>query len=140
MKEIKKKIQELLALNADNDYKNFEDRYNKQEKFFGELTALARKNKTLVGRILKFGVADGYAAYVILKENKKTVKVHWIDYVDGYCQWGLGDGESNILKSQAQASCNFEDYMDSRKIKSEPLKSWYEIESANFDEQDFNGA
>ena len=30
--------------------------------------------------------------------------------------------------------------MDSRKIESEPLKSWYEIESAKFDEQDFNGA
>ena len=26
------------------------------------------------------------------------------------------------------------------KIESEPLKYWYEIESANFDEQDFNGA
>jgi len=30
--------------------------------------------------------------------------------------------------------------MDGRKIESAPLKSWYEIESANFDEQDFNGA
>ena len=30
--------------------------------------------------------------------------------------------------------------MDSRKIKAEPLMSWYEIESDNFNEQDFNGA
>ena len=30
--------------------------------------------------------------------------------------------------------------MDNRKIDSKPLKSWYETESAKFDEQDFNGA
>ena len=30
--------------------------------------------------------------------------------------------------------------MDCRKIEFEPLKSWYETESAKFDEQDFNGA
>ena len=28
--------------------------------------------------------------------------------------------------------------MDDRKIESEPLKSWYEDESAKFDEQDFS--
>ncbi len=30
--------------------------------------------------------------------------------------------------------------MDSRKIETAPLKSWYETELAKFDEQDFNGA
>ena len=112
MKEIKKKIAELVALNGMDDYSKFDERYKKQEKLFEELTALARKNKTLLGRILKYGVADGQAAYVISKVNQKTVRLQWIDYVDGYNAFGIHNIEINIPMKEAFALCNFDDFMD----------------------------
>ena len=118
MKEIQKKIQELLALQkGEKDYDRFEEVWQAQEKLFIELTSLAREHNTLLGRIIKYGIADGEAAYVIVKVNQKTVKLQWIDYVDGYCQYGLGEGSSNIDITEAYAQCNFEDYMDGRRKK-----------------------
>jgi hypothetical protein len=43
----------------------------------------AKKTRAWVGRTLQDGVGDGYAVYVVVKENKKTVKVK-------VCR-GLGD-------------------------------------------------
>jgi hypothetical protein len=56
---------------------------------------------TLVGRYIREGVADGHATYVIVKENKTTVRIHhvtglgddyWIQY------WGK---EASIPKAYA---------------------------------------
>ena len=44
---------------------------------------LARKQRTLVGRVFRVSVADGYAAYQIIKENGRMVKIQ--------CCTGLGD-------------------------------------------------
>jgi len=38
----------------------------------------------LVGKSISFNVADGYATYIIVKENKATVTVEHLDYMDGY--------------------------------------------------------
>jgi len=46
------------------------------------------------GRLLKFGVADGYARYIISKVNSKTVKVVHLDYADGYHSPAVRDGEA----------------------------------------------
>ena len=43
----------------------------------------AKKNKRWLGRTLTDGVGDGYAVYVVTKENKKTVRIQ-------VC-YGLGD-------------------------------------------------
>ena len=112
MKEIQDKIKELIALNADNDYEKFDERFNKQEKLFKELKSLAKKNKTLLGRILRFGVADGDAAYVITRVNKNSVSTQFIDYVDGYSDWHLGRGKGNLAIHQAEALVKFEDIFD----------------------------
>ncbi len=47
---------------------------------------------------------------------------------------------SQVSLNEMQRISLIELEMESRKIDSEPLKSWYEIESVKFDEQDFNGA
>ncbi len=39
---------------------------------------------TLVGRYIQEGIADGYAYYVIVKANSRTVTVEHVDYCDGY--------------------------------------------------------
>jgi rhamnogalacturonyl hydrolase YesR len=48
--------------------------------------------KTLLGRILTFNFANGYSYYIITKVNKKTVKVQWLDYADGWMDKYLGKG------------------------------------------------
>lgn len=42
----------------------------------------ARKENSLLGRIIKFPCVDNYAIYVITKVNKSTVKIEWVDYGD----------------------------------------------------------
>ena len=47
-------------------------------------------------------------------------------------------GQVSLNEMQRISLINLE--MDYRKIESEPLKSWYETESAKFDDQYFDGA
>jgi hypothetical protein len=61
MDEIKKQIKILLAIKNDSDFLNDILAWDKQDKQFELLTELARKENTLLGRIVKFPVADGYA-------------------------------------------------------------------------------
>jgi len=52
------------------------------------------KNATgLVGKMFSVGVADGCAYYVVVKENKKSLKIEWRGfqgdrYTDAMMQWG----------------------------------------------------
>jgi len=119
MKEIQKKIKELVDLSniASDNWDKIGEVMDKQEKLFEELTAMARKKNTLLGRIIKFGVADGEAVYVIDKVNKKTVRVNWIDYCDGYKQYGMYEGHSNMNINEAKGLIHFEDVMNSLKNK-----------------------
>lgn len=112
MNEIKKKIKELIDLGKYEDYSKFNEHIEKQEKLFAELKVLAKKNKTLLGRILRFGVADGDAVYVITKVNKNSVSTQFIEYCDGYSDWHLGRGKGNLAIHQAKALVSFEDIFD----------------------------
>jgi hypothetical protein len=51
-----------------------------------------------VGRVVKFGVSDGYARYIITKINKKTVKLEWLDYADRYRSGQVVDGECSRME------------------------------------------
>jgi hypothetical protein len=118
MNEIQSKIKELIALsNKPYDFDGIQDKMEKQDKLMNELTVLARKNKTLVGRNVRFNVADGDAVYVVIKENDKSVKVTWIDYCDGYVEMFLGQGTATMKMSMAKAYTNFEDTLESMKRK-----------------------
>lgn len=116
MKNIKSKIADLKTIsNKSADYGDggFDVKMSNQEKLFEELTSMARKEKTLLGRIIKFSAADSYAVYVIDKVNPKSVHVSWIDYCDGYCDRHFGGRGGNMRMNEALAYTQFEDYLDS---------------------------
>jgi len=119
MIEIKNKIKELLAFNevepvysfGSTDPNSLDNIMEKQENIIGELKELARANDTVLGRIIKFGMGDGYALYVITKVNKRTVEITWIKYCDawqdqraGYC--------SNLNIDYAKQQVKGEDAME----------------------------
>jgi len=100
MKELKAKIQELLALNdvelvynfGSDDPNSIDKIMKRQEKLQEEIDELAKANDTILGRQIKFPMADSYAYYIITKVNKRTVEITWVKYCDawqdsraGYC-------------------------------------------------------
>jgi hypothetical protein len=101
METLKAKIKELLALN-DVDVKHdfalrgttdplyWENVMKRQDELMSEINELARKNCTILGREIKFQMADSYAVYVITKVNKKSVQVSWINWCDGWVDDRLG--------------------------------------------------
>jgi len=97
---LKAKIKELLAYNdIEPEYSWGSDNQNsidkimqRQDAIQGEIDDLARELDTLMGRQIKFPMADSYAYYIITKVNKKTVEITWVKYCDawqdsraGYC-------------------------------------------------------
>jgi len=59
----------------------------------------AKKNKTLVGRTIAEGHGDGYGIYVVVKENKNTLKLKvCLGIGDDWTPWG---NECSINKQQA---------------------------------------
>ena len=101
MKEIQKKIQELLAFNDIEPIYDFTQRgsdnpntmdniMKRQEEIQGELDDLAKGNNTILGRGIKFPMADSYAFYVVTKVNKKTVEVTSVRYCDAWQDERLG--------------------------------------------------
>ena len=100
MEQIKTKIKELLSYNdvepvytfGSNDPNSLDKIMKRQEELQEELDELAKANDTILGRQIKFPMADSYAYYIITKVNKKTVEITWVKYCDawqdkraGYC-------------------------------------------------------
>jgi len=103
MKKLKAKIQELLAYNDVEPIYDFALRgsdnpdtldniMKTQDRLQGEIDELAKANNTILGRQIKFPMADSHAYYVITKVNKRTVEITWVKYCDawqdqeaGYC-------------------------------------------------------
>ncbi len=110
MDEIKKKMKELLELQTLG--LDFDTLMEKQDNLMEVLKTLAKEKNTFLGRTYKIPVADGYAVYLITKINKKTVKLQWIDYCDGYSDWSLGSESANIDIVMVRATMKFEDYID----------------------------
>ena len=100
MEQIKAKIKELLSYNdvepvytfGSNNPNSLDKIMKRQEELQEELDELAKANDTILGRQIKFPMADSYAYYIITKVNKKTVEITWVKYCDawqdqraGYC-------------------------------------------------------
>ena len=89
---LKGKIKELLAYNDiepeyswGSDSQNSIDKIMKrQEAIQGEIDNLARELGTLMGRQIKFPVADSYAYYVITKVTTTQVQITWVRYCDAW--------------------------------------------------------
>ena len=100
METIKTKIQELLKFNdidifdsfqrKSDDPLHFDNIMKTQENLMEELKVLAKAEDTLLGRTMRFPMADSYALYVITKVNKTTVQLTWIKWCDAWQDDRLG--------------------------------------------------
>jgi hypothetical protein len=54
------------------------------------LKDMAKKQCTVLGRTIKFPMADSCALYVVSKLNKKTAVLSWVNYCDGWHDDRLG--------------------------------------------------
>lgn len=116
MKELQLKIQELISISQKeaSGWDELEAKIKEQDKLIDELKAMARANKTFIGRTLKFPMADSYALYVITAVLKGNVRVQWLDYCDGWQDGRLGNA-GNVAINYASGVLNLEDYLDTKK-------------------------
>ena len=111
---IKTKVQELLKVSAvdligDKDfYKKSIAKLKQQEHLIAELIPMARKEKTLLGRTMRFPMADSYALYLVTKVNTKTVELTWLNYCDGWQDDRLGV-KHTVSKTYVQKQVDFND-------------------------------
>ena len=112
------KIKELL------DYNNVEPVYDfaqqetasdslpnimkRQEALQGEIDELAKAHNTILGRQIKFPMADSYAYYIITKVNKKTVEITWVKYCDAWQDQRAGYS-SNLDREYAEKQVKGQD-------------------------------
>ena len=89
---LKGKIKELLAYNyIEPEYSYGSDSQNsidkimqRQDAIQGEINDLARELGTLMGRQIKFQMADSYAYYIITKVTTTQVQITWVRYCDAW--------------------------------------------------------
>lgn len=76
-----------------------EAQLKKNQQKLDYLDAIARKNNTFVGRTVSVPVADGYATYVVVKENKTSCRIEVATGLgDDYCSYEWGR-EATVSKS-----------------------------------------
>ncbi len=108
------KVQELLKVSApdligDKDFcKKFDAKYKRQNELIAELIPMARHHKTLLGRTVRFPMADSYALYLVTKVNPKTVELTWLNYSDAWVDDRLGY-KGTIDKAYVQRQKDFDD-------------------------------
>jgi hypothetical protein len=119
METIKAKIRELLDwssvdlmsdehLGKPNWSEKFNKRMKEQDRLISELIPLCRAQKTLLGRTVRFPMADSYALYLVTKVNKTTVFLTWLDYCDAWQDDRMGGG-GLISREYVQNQVNFND-------------------------------
>lgn len=64
----------------------------KEQEKANEVDEAARQAGTLIGRILRLPVADGYAVYIIKEVRGSQVRLQHMKWGDGYSDWSLGKG------------------------------------------------
>jgi hypothetical protein len=115
MEQIRLKIQELLdaskedTLGNNKGWEALSIKMKKQEALMDELKELAKAQKTLLGRTLRFPMADSYALYLITSVGKKDVQLKWLDYCDGWvddrcgyaCRMSLSYANGNVKGEDA---------------------------------------
>jgi len=90
METIRLKIQELLQVSSvdligDKDFcTKFDAKMNRQNELMDELETLAKEKKTILGRTLRFPMADSYALYLITSVGKTQVQLKWLNWCDAW--------------------------------------------------------
>lgn len=97
MNALQQKIDELLLISEmppekfSKDYgKGMDIKMAQQDTLIEELKAMAKSQKTVVGRIIKFQMADSYAYYVVSNVQKFIAELKWIKYCDEWIDDRLG--------------------------------------------------
>mgnify|MGYP000847697714 FL=1 len=109
---------------------NIMDRVKAQEilKAYGRPSLKVGKTNLVFARQTEESLSE-----IESKTNEELIE-HWKSLV-----W-MNEIYGQVSLNEMQRISLIELEMDCRKIETAPLKSWYETESAKFDEQDFNGA
>ena len=108
------KVQELLKISApdligDKDFlQKFDAKYKRQNDLIAELIPMARQHKTLLGRTVRFPMADSYALYLVTKVNPKTVELTWLNWCDAWVDDRLGY-KGTIDRAYVQRQKDFDD-------------------------------
>jgi hypothetical protein len=97
------KLNELLSMNKiepvfqlrSTDPNSIDNIMKRQETLMDELKTLSRANNTLLGRVIRFQMADSYAVYVVTKVNVNTVRLSWVKWCDAWVDDRIGY-EGNI--------------------------------------------
>jgi hypothetical protein len=86
MKNINQLIKKLFTVSDKivNGWPDMEKKMKEQDDLLDELEKESKGQKTLLGGIVRFPMADSYAIYVVTKVNKKTATLKWLDYCDGW--------------------------------------------------------
>lgn len=126
MEDLKNKIAIFLAYSNKEEAKfgweDFSARMKKQEQMLGELRQLARKYNTLLGREVRFQMADSYALYIIIEVRKRTVVLAWVNYCDAWVDPRTGyHGTVNLAFAQKQIA--WDDAMQDRREQQIELKA-----------------
>ena len=126
MENLKLKVKELLEVSAPNligekDFcMKFDAKMERQEELMDELDILAKAQKTILGRTVRFPMADSYALYLVTKVNKTTVELTWLDWCDAWQDDRLG-AQGTISRVYAEKHIYGRDAMDelfkSRKVQ-----------------------
>jgi len=72
------------SLVTKNFCEKFEAKMKRQHELMDELDVIAKANKTILGRTIRFPMADSYALYLVTKVHATTVQINWLNYCDGH--------------------------------------------------------
>lgn len=117
--DIHVKLSELIELNGIEPVYEFgienpesiENIMKKQDSLMDELKELARKHNTVLGRVVKFPMADSHAYYVVSNIMDSNVEVTCLRYCDAWQDDRLGS-EGMLPKSYVVTKTHQEDSMD----------------------------
>jgi hypothetical protein len=117
--DIVTKLKELEAMNQIeptygrdlNDPNHFDNIMERQNKLMDELKVLAKANQTIVGRTVRFPMADSYAWYVVTKVSKTTATLTWVKYCDAWQDDRIGY-ENTIKLDYVTQKIHGEDAME----------------------------
>lgn len=121
--QIKREVTELQRLCLAQSNTRFNDpRYNELDtEIWNRIHNLDKNAVGLVGKHIKFSAADGYAHYIIVKENKQTVGVERLPYGDNWSFSGVYDGK--LLRGVAEQAVARQEYFKKMFTKARPIEN-----------------